>query len=109
MDGLEGIWALGWNRWWRLPLLVAFVLFCASFVAWPSEKNIGTLVSYSAAIMLAVQFWHGFGGGLYVAWYLPMVLLTFFRPNLNGRVALAELREIKKPHKETARDLLPAA
>jgi hypothetical protein len=109
MDGLDGIWALGWNQWWRLPLVVAFILFCVSFVAWPTEKNIGTLVSYSAAIMLAIQFWHGFFGGLYMAWYLPMVLLTFFRPNLDGRVALAELGETKRRTKETAQDLLPAA
>lgn len=109
MDGLEGIWALGWNQWWRLPLLVAFGFFCVSFVAWPTEKNIGTLVSYSAAIMLAVQFWHGFYGGLYMAWYLPLVLLTFFRPNLDGRVALAELGETKRKPKQTAKDLLPAA
>jgi len=109
MEGLEGIWALGWSNWWRVPLLVAFILLCGSFVAWPTEKNIGTLVSYTAAIMVTVQFWHGFGGGLYMAWYLPMILLTFFRPNLIGRVALAELRESKRPHKETAKDLLPAA
>jgi len=108
-NGLQGIWELGWNKWWRLPLLVAFMLFCISFVAWPTEKNIGTLVSYSAAIMLAVQFWHGFFGGLYMAWYLPMVLLTIFRPNLDGRVALAEVGEIKRRTKETAKDLLPAA
>ena len=109
VNGLEGIWALGWNQWWRLPLLVAFLLFCGSYVAWPTEKNIGTLISHTAAIMLAVQFWHGFFGGLYVAWYLPMVLLIVFRPNLNGRVALAELGESKRRRKETAKDLLPAA
>ena len=107
MDGLAGIWALGWNKLWRLPLLVAFVLFCVSLVAWPSEKNIGTLVSYSAAIMLAIQFWHGFDGGLYMAWYLPLALLTFFRPNLDGRVAVAELGENSRPRKQTAEDLLP--
>lgn len=109
MDGLQGIWALGWSRWWRLPLLVAFVLLCVSFVTWPTKKNIGTLVAYSAAIMVAVQFWHGFYGGLYMAWYLPMVLLCFFRPNLSGRVAISELQEKKKRHKETAEDLLPTA
>jgi hypothetical protein len=109
MDGLLGIWSLGWSRWWRVPLLVTFVLFCVSFVAWPAEKNIGTLVSYSAAIMLAVQFWHGFYGGLYMAWYLPMVLLIVFRPNLSGRVAIAELGEPKRRHKETAKDLLTEA
>ena len=91
MDGLEGIWALGWDQWYRLPILVAFVVLCGSFVFWPVEKNLGTLVSYSAAVMIGVQFWHGFGGGLYMAWYLPLALLAFFRPNLQGRVALAEL------------------
>jgi len=43
--------------------------------------------------MVAVQFWHGFGGGLYMAWYLPLALLTFFRPNLEDRVALSVLSE----------------
>ena len=108
MDGMEGIWALGWNQWWRLPILVAFVLLCFSFAAWPFEKNIGTLVSYTAVVMILVQFWHGFGGGLYMAWYLPLVLLTVFRPNLSGRVALTELTETVKKQKETAEDLLPA-
>ena len=109
MDGLQGIWALGWSNWWRLPLLVAFVLFCISFVAWPSQKNIGTLVGYSAAVMLAVQYWHGFSGGVYMAWYLPMVLLIFFRPNLDGRTAQMEVGEIRRRQKETAEDLLPSS
>lgn len=109
MEGLEGIWALGWNHWWRLPILVAFVLLCGSFAAWPTEKNIGTLVSYSAAVMIGVQFWHGFGGGLYMAWYLPLVLLAVFRPNLAGRVASNELVETKRVQKEKPEDLLPVA
>ena len=108
MDGLEGIWALGWNQWWRLPIMVTFVLLCFSFAAWPFEKNIGTLVSYTAVVMILVQFWHGFGGGLYMAWYLPLVLLTVFRPNLGGRVAVTELTESVKKPKETAEDFLPA-
>ncbi len=41
----------------------------------------------TAAIMLAAQFWHGYGGGLYMAWFLPCVLLTVFRPNLDDRIA----------------------
>lgn len=110
LDGLEGIWALGWNQWYRVPLLVAFIILSISFVFWPTEKNLGTLVSYSAAIMLAVQFWHGFGGGLYMAWYLPMVLLVFFRPNLTGRVALSELKETNwRRRVETSDNLTSAA
>ncbi len=108
MTGLEGIWALGWSRWWRVPILVAFVVYCISFVAWPSEKNLGTLVAYTASIMVGVQFWHGFGGGVYMAWYLPLLLLIVFRPNLAGRVASSELREIQKSKPESAKDILPA-
>ena len=93
MNGLEGIWALGWDQWYRLPILVAFAALCFSFVSWPAEKNLGTLVGYSAALMIGVQFWHGFGGGLYMAWYLPLALLVIFRPNLTGRIAMNELKE----------------
>ena len=96
MEGLEGIWALGWDRVWRLPLLVAFVILSFSFAAWPTTKDIGILVAYSAAIMIAVQFWHGFGGGLFAAWYLPMMLLTIFRTNVAGRTAITELTELRR-------------
>ena len=43
--------------------------------------------------MLATQFWHAHGGGLYMGWYLPLLLLTIFRPNLEDRVALSVLGE----------------
>jgi hypothetical protein len=38
--------------------------------------------------MVAAQFWHAYGGGLYIAWFLPLLLLTIFRPNLEDRVAI---------------------
>ncbi len=91
MDNLQGIWSLGWSSWWRLPILVAFVTLCFSFIGWPTEKNLGTLVSYTAAIMVAVQFWHALDGGLHMAWYLPLLLLVIFRPNMSGRVAVQEI------------------
>jgi len=83
----RGIWGLGWDPRWRLPVIVAFGILSSLFAAWPSPKNLGTLISCSAAVMVAVQFWHGYGGGLYIAWFLPLLLLTIFRPNLHDRVA----------------------
>ncbi|HEY2410929.1 MAG TPA: glycosyltransferase family 87 protein, partial [Pirellulaceae bacterium] len=74
-EGLHGIWALGWDPWYRLPVIVACGVLAVA-VAWlPSNKNLGTLLSCSAAIMVFVQFWHGFGdgGGMYMAWYLPLL------------------------------------
>lgn len=85
--GLRGFWSLGWEPIWRLPVIVAFVILCAFFAIWPAQKNLGTLISGSAAVMVAAQFWHGYGGGLYIAWFLPLLLLTVFRPNLQDRIA----------------------
>ncbi len=87
MENLSGIWGLGFNPIFRLPVLVAFVILSFSFIFWPPRKTLGTLMCGTAAIMLAAQFWHGYGGGLYMAWFLPCVLLTIFRPNLDDRIA----------------------
>jgi hypothetical protein len=92
-QGLEGIWGLGWNAMYRLPVLAAFVALSGTLAVWPAQKNLGTLLSCSAAVMVATQFWHGYGGGLYMAWYLPLTLLAVFRPNLEDRVALAVVGE----------------
>ncbi len=87
MKDLDGIWGgPGMNPEFRLPVLVGFILLSASFAFWPTRKNLGTLICGSAAIMLAAQFWHGYGGGLFMAWFLPLVLLTMFRPNLDDRI-----------------------
>jgi hypothetical protein len=108
-DDLEGVWALGWNKWNRLPLLIGSVMLAVSFVWWPRQKDIGVLISYSAAIMVSVQFWHGFGGGLYVAWYVPLALLVFFRPNVEGRIAINELTERTRKRKTISDDVMPVA
>jgi len=96
MQGLKGGWHRGgWDPWYRLPVIVACAVLAVA-VAWlPSHKNLGTLLSCSAAIMVFVQFWHGFGdgGGMYMAWYLPLLLMTVFRPNLEDRIALSVLGE----------------
>ena len=95
VEDLRGIWALGWEPWYRLPVIVACGVLAGGMAVWPSHKNLGTLLSCSAAIMVAVQFWHAFGdgGGMYMAWYLPLLLMTVFRPNLEDRVALTVLGE----------------
>ncbi len=91
-EGLQGIWGLGWPPVYRFSVLAAFVALCGSFALWPIQKNLGTLLSCTAAVMVATQFWHGYGGGLYLAWYLPTLLLTIFRPNLEDKIAVAVLR-----------------
>jgi hypothetical protein len=96
VENLQGIWRAAegfWNSWYRLPILAAFVLLAISFAAWPVRKHLGTLISYTAALMVGAQFWHAHGGGIYVAWYLPLYLMATFRPNLSERIATTMVSE----------------
>jgi hypothetical protein len=89
---LQGFWNLDLiPPVYRYPVMVALALFSISLALWPAQKNLGTLMSCSAAVMIGTQFWHPYGGGLYMAWYVPLLLLTIFRPNLEDRVALSVL------------------
>ncbi|TWT30357.1 hypothetical protein KOR34_49160 [Posidoniimonas corsicana] len=87
MDEQDGVWHY-WNPVYRLPVIMAFLCLSMSFLVWPSQKNLGTLLSCSAALMIGTQFWHAHSGGMALAWCLPVMLLTIFRPNLEDRVAV---------------------
>ena len=89
---IRGLWEepLSPFRW---PILAAFVAMCGSMVLWPAQKNLGSLLACSAAIMLGTQFWKAYEGGTFMAWYLPLLILTIFRPNLEDRVALSAINE----------------
>lgn len=79
----ESIWRQA--HWaYRLPIFVLFVAFLLGVAVWPSPKNLSHLIALSAAILLGVQFWHADRGGVYVLWYLPLILLMMFRPNLSS-------------------------
>ena len=89
---LEGFWALpSQDPVFRLPVLAAFVAMMATLAIWPAPKNLGTLLSCTAAVLLGSQFWKAHNGGLFMAWWLPVLLLVVFRPNLENRVALLVL------------------
>jgi hypothetical protein len=89
---LSGVWAQFWRPVYRYPLIVAHVGLSLSLILWPAQKNLGTLIAYSAAMMLGTQFWYAHSGGLALAWYLPLLILTIFRPNLEDRVAVSVVR-----------------
>ena len=86
MEGMSGVWQY-WNGWYRVPIFVTFVGLSLSFIMVPAQKNLATLISGTAALMIGVQFWHAHSGGLALAWCLPLLLLVVFRVNLEDRVA----------------------
>jgi hypothetical protein len=58
--------------------------------------------------MVGAQFWHAHGGGIYIAWYLPLYLMTIFRPNLQERIATAVVPEGWWQTRQRARTLAAA-
>ncbi|MGQ9576464.1 MAG: hypothetical protein ACUVUC_14220 [Thermoguttaceae bacterium] len=80
----------------RIPVLAVYGVVCAAFGLWPAQKNLGTLASCSAAVMLGSQFCQAHEGGLAMAWYLPLLIVTVFRPNLEDRVAVSAVIEGKR-------------
>jgi hypothetical protein len=91
VEKFAGFWKY-YDPSYRIPVLALFVAICGSMAIWPAQKNLGTLLSCSAAVMLATQFWHAHQGGLCMAWYLPLLILTIFRPNLEDRVSMSAVR-----------------
>ena len=84
----DGFWTPD-DMFYRMPILALFLVVCFGLFLVPSHKHLATLIGGSALLMLGVQFFQLYQGGLYLSWYLPLLILTIFRPNLEDRTARA--------------------
>jgi hypothetical protein len=80
---LRGPWQ-GTHWAYRLPIFLAYIAFVGTTAFWPSPKNLAHVLALSAAVLLGIQFWYADQGGVYILWYLPLLLLLVFRPNLSA-------------------------
>lgn len=82
------LWLDGAGVHWvyRIPVFIAYLAFVFTTLFWPSPKNLAHVLALSAALLIGVQFWYADRGGVYVLWYLPLLLLMVFRPNLADRL-----------------------
>jgi hypothetical protein len=80
----EGFWT-GVHWAYRIPIFIAYLAFVITTACWPVPKNLAHLIALSAAVFIGVQFWYADQGGVYVLWYLPLLVLLVFRPNLSER------------------------
>jgi hypothetical protein len=76
-----GFWTQELN-YYRIPVVVTFFLMLIGLTIWPRRKQLEHLSAYSAAIIVATQFWYPVQGGVYLLWYLPLLLVVVFRPRL---------------------------
>jgi hypothetical protein len=82
--GCQSFWT-GVHWAYCLPVFSAYVAFVAAMAFWPFPKNLAHLLALTTAVFLGIQFWYPDQGGVYVLWYLPLLLLLVFRPNLAER------------------------
>ena len=68
-----------------MPVFLAFATLVLLTAFWPSPKSLAHLLALSAAVLIGIQFWYAARGGVYVLWYLPLLVLVVFRPNLADR------------------------
>jgi hypothetical protein len=80
----ESIWT-GAHWAYRIPVFILYMAFVAVTAFWPTPRNLGQVIAQTAAVVIGVQFWYGDQGGVYVLWYLPLLLMMIFRPNLTDR------------------------
>ncbi|MED5447726.1 MAG: hypothetical protein VYA62_05820, partial [Planctomycetota bacterium] len=80
-DISAGVWNET-NLAYRIPVIVVFVVLWGVLTIWPRRKTLEHLISQTAALVVATQFWYSHQGGVYVLWYLPLLLLVVFRPRL---------------------------
>jgi hypothetical protein len=76
-----GLWSI-YDPAYRIPVFTTFLVVLVSLTIWPLEKNLEHLLAHSASTVVATQFWYPHEGGIYVLWYLPLVLVVMFRPKL---------------------------
>jgi hypothetical protein len=82
----ESFWT-GTHSAYRVPVFVAFLAFVVGTMFWPTPKNLAHVIALTTAVYISLQWWFADQGGAYVLWYLPLMLLLIFRPNLHDRTA----------------------
>ncbi len=69
---------------YQVPVFIASMSLVVVSGLWPFPKNLAHVLALSAASLISIQFWYANRGGIYMLWYLPLLLLLMFRPNLTG-------------------------
>jgi hypothetical protein len=77
----------------RLPVLILYFALVIIFSMLPADKGLAELISLSAALLVASQFWYLEKGGALVMLYLPLVIAMMFRPTLTIRRPLSSAHQ----------------
>ncbi|WP_437188087.1 hypothetical protein SH668x_001516 [Planctomicrobium sp. SH668] len=79
----SGFWKdLDYLSVYRLPVMVAYFIMLTIMTIWPKSRTMEVLLAQSTAAVVGTQLWYEQQGGVYLLWYLPLMLMVVFRPRL---------------------------
>ncbi len=112
-DAARGFWTDNLQHY-RIPVIVTYFVMLAGLTVWPRKKTVEHLLAFSTALIVATQFWYPQQGGVYVLWYLPLLLAVMYRPRLvhltppqlAAQAAESRVATLSGPH--PARGAVPA-
>ncbi len=81
-ENVRGFWS-DHDANYRIPVVAVFLVMLVFLTIWPREKTVEHLLAHSTAIIVGIQLWYPLQGGVYLLWYLPLLLLVVFRPRLS--------------------------
>lgn len=67
----------------RIPMAALFFVMLTAMTVLPRPRNLEGLLANSTVLVVAAQLWYPDDIGMYVMWYLPLLLLVVFRPRLD--------------------------
>lgn len=78
---------------YRWPVMAAYFIMVIFMTIWPRRRNVEVLLAQSAAAIIGTQLWYTQKGGVYLLWYVPLLLMVIFRPRLTHLKFIEELEE----------------
>jgi len=70
------------NAVYLIPVFVAYLVILLLLTIFPRKKTMEHLMAHSTALIVGIQFWYPREGGIYLLWYLPLLLMVAMRPRL---------------------------
>lgn len=68
---------------YRWPVMATYFIMVVMMTFWPRKRNMEVLLAQSAAAIIGTQLWYTQKGGVYLLWYIPLLLMVIFRPRLS--------------------------
>jgi hypothetical protein len=82
----DGFYQLLFHPAYRIPVMVGYIILVVFASILSAKATLTRLIANLAAVIVGTQFWYPQAGGIYILWYLPLLLILVFRPRIVQRI-----------------------